>query len=89
LQDPKEYIPFLNDLRKLEPTYQKFTIDKHLKKFESALKHLNECGPEHHEECMKFIADQKLHSAALKIFPQSHPLYQVIEQQFILGINKL
>lgn len=67
----------LNDLRKLEPTYQKFTIDKHLKKYESALKHLKDCGAEHYDECLKFVADQKLHSAALKIFLPSHPLYQV------------
>jgi elongator complex protein 1 len=77
LKDPKEYIPMLNELRKLEPTYQKFTIDKHLKKYESALKHLKDCGAEHYEECLKFVADQKLHSAALKIFPPAHPLYQV------------
>lgn len=67
----------LNELRKLEPTYQKFTIDKHLKKYESALKHLKDCGPEHEEECLKFVSDQKLHAAALKIFPPAHPLYQV------------
>jgi elongator complex protein 1 len=77
LKDPKEYIPFLNDLRKLEPTYQKFTIDKHLKKYESALKHLKDCGAEHFDECMKFISDQKLHSSALKVFPSDHPLYEV------------
>jgi elongator complex protein 1 len=70
----------LNELRKLEPTYQKFTIDKHLKKYESALKHLKDCGSEHYEECLKFVADQKLHSAALKIFPPSHALYQVMSK---------
>jgi elongator complex protein 1 len=79
IQDPKEYIPMLNELRKLDPIYQKYTIDKHLKKYESALKHLKDCGPDHHDECMKFIANQKLHASALKIFNQLHPLYQVFK----------
>ncbi|XP_059486285.1 putative elongator complex protein 1 [Neocloeon triangulifer] len=81
-KDPKEYIPFLNELRKLEPAYRKFTIDKHLKKYEAALTHLKDCGPEHDDECRKFILDHKLHSAALKTFNTSHRLYQGICQEY-------
>ncbi|XP_065333711.1 elongator complex protein 1 [Cloeon dipterum] len=81
-KDPKEYIPFLNELRRLEPNYQKFTIDKHLKKFESALNHIKECGPEHYNECKKFISEHKLYSAALKVFPPSHYLYKDICKEY-------
>lgn len=39
-KDPKEYLQFLNELKKLPESYRKFRIDSHLKKFESALVHL-------------------------------------------------
>lgn len=44
LQDPKEYLPFLNMLKSLEPNYQRYTIDKHLKRYRKALTHLSKCG---------------------------------------------
>lgn len=44
LQDPKEYLPFLNMLKSLEPNYQRYTIDKHLKRYSKALQHLSKCG---------------------------------------------
>lgn len=44
LQDPKEYLPFLNMLKKLEPNYQRYTINKHLKRYKKALQHLSKCG---------------------------------------------
>lgn len=47
MQDPKEYLPFLNMLKSLEPNYQRFTIDKHLKRYRKALLHLSKCGQSH------------------------------------------
>lgn len=44
LQDPKEYLPFLNTLRKMETNYQRYTIDRHLKRYTKALGHLSKCG---------------------------------------------
>ena len=43
-KDPKEYIPFLNQLRRLETNYQRYTIDKHLKRYSKALTHICKCG---------------------------------------------
>ena len=44
MQDPREYLPFLRELRALDKYYQRFRIDDHLKRFESALKNLNLAG---------------------------------------------
>lgn len=44
MQDPKEYLSFLNMLKSLEPNYQRYTIDKHLKRYKKALLHLSKCG---------------------------------------------
>ena len=42
--DPKEFLPFLNALRKLPLNYQRFKIDSHLKRFEKAVHHIAKCG---------------------------------------------
>ncbi|RXN29143.1 elongator complex 1 isoform X1 [Labeo rohita] len=52
LMDPKEYLPFLNMLKTLEPNYQRYTIDKHLKRYRKALHHLSKCGKEHFTEVL-------------------------------------
>lgn len=43
-QDPREYLPFLRELRALQPAYQHFRIDDHLKRYPSALKNLSLAG---------------------------------------------
>ncbi|WAR00251.1 ELP1-like protein [Mya arenaria] len=77
-KDPKEYIPFLNDLRKLETNYQRFTIDKHLKRYEKALTHIVKCGPEHFQECLSLVNEHKLHTQALQLYPPSSSQYKEI-----------
>ena len=43
-KDPKEYLPFLNNLRKLPLHYQRYKIDCHLNRYEKALHHISKCG---------------------------------------------
>lgn len=43
-QDPREYLPFLRELRAFDPHYQRFRIDDHLKRHEKALRSLSEAG---------------------------------------------
>lgn len=43
-QDPKEYLPFLNNLRKMETNFQRYSIDKYLKRYNKAIQHLSLCG---------------------------------------------
>src|SRR5579863_9461892 len=43
-QDPREYLPFLRELRALEKFYQRFRIDDHLKRYKSALRNLHLAG---------------------------------------------
>jgi len=40
-QDPKEYLPFLRELRALDKDNQRFRIDDHLERWERALGHLH------------------------------------------------
>uniref|UniRef100_A0A8D3D8A8 Elongator complex protein 1 n=1 Tax=Scophthalmus maximus TaxID=52904 RepID=A0A8D3D8A8_SCOMX len=77
-KDPKEYLPFLNMLKSLEPNYQRFTIDKHLKRYRKALLHLSKCGPEHFPEALRLVREQKLYSEALRLFAANDAQYKAL-----------
>jgi elongator complex protein 1 len=43
-KDPKEYLPFLNELKSFEENYRKYKIDFHLKRYKKALDSIVKCG---------------------------------------------
>ena len=70
-KDPKEFLPFLNELKSYPEAYRKFKIDKHLKRPDSALKHIYEqciADPSYNDECLALVQDQRLYKAALALF---------------------
>ncbi|XP_060695479.1 elongator complex protein 1 [Hemiscyllium ocellatum] len=77
-KDPKEYLPFLNNLKKMETNYQRYNIDKYLKRYEKALNHLSKCGPQYFTELLNLVKDQQMYSEALKIFPVNSQEYKDI-----------
>lgn len=77
-KDPKEYLPFLNMLKSLEPNYQRFTIDKHLKRYRKALFHLSKCGREHFPEALQLVKQQKLYNEALRLFTADSAQYKAL-----------
>ncbi|NXY11277.1 ELP1 protein, partial [Pteruthius melanotis] len=81
-KDPKEYLPFLNTLRKMETNYQRYTIDRHLKRYTKALGHLSKCGPEHFSEFLNLVKDQNLYSDALKLYTSSTQEYKDISDAY-------
>ncbi|XP_017590846.1 PREDICTED: elongator complex protein 1 isoform X2 [Corvus brachyrhynchos] len=81
-KDPKEYLPFLNALQKMETNYQRYTIDRHLKRYTKALGHLSKCGPEHFSEFLNLVKDQNLYSEALKLYPSSTQEYKNISDAY-------
>ncbi|KAG9480499.1 hypothetical protein GDO78_012127 [Eleutherodactylus coqui] len=81
-KDPKEYLPFLNTLKKMETNYQRYTIDKHLKRYKKALEHLSKCGPEHFIEFLNLVKDQNLYTDALKLHPVGSSEYKAINDAY-------
>ncbi|XP_047675871.1 elongator complex protein 1 [Tachysurus fulvidraco] len=77
-KDPKDYLPFLNMLKTLEPNYQRFTIDKHLKRYKKALHHLSKCGEEHFTELLNLVKDQKLYTEALQLYATDSQQYKAL-----------
>uniref|UniRef100_A0A0K0DB17 FAT domain-containing protein n=1 Tax=Angiostrongylus cantonensis TaxID=6313 RepID=A0A0K0DB17_ANGCA len=70
-RDPKEYVPLLNELRKVEPDdYRKFRIDMVREDWKSALTHLSRLDDKWNE-AMALIREKQLYSAALIIYKNS------------------
>ncbi|RCN24728.1 hypothetical protein ANCCAN_29570, partial [Ancylostoma caninum] len=66
-RDPKEYLPLLNELRKIEPEcYRKYRIDMVRGDWQGALRHLSLVNDKW-EEAVALIRDKQLYSAALVI----------------------
>ncbi|XP_011265632.2 elongator complex protein 1 isoform X2 [Camponotus floridanus] len=89
-KDPKEYIPFLNSLRKLNDDYMKYSIDMHLKRYESALEHISRDSSKF-EECFNLVHNQKLYLKAMKLFKKGSMEYKKIARaygEFLLSKTK-
>ena len=77
-KDPKEYLPFLNNLKKMETNYQRYTIDRYLKRYKNALHHISKCGNEQFAECLQLVNEQHLFSEALQLYSVSSSEYKEI-----------
>eukprot|EP00118_Oscarella_pearsei_P010640 m.66422 g.66422 ORF g.66422 m.66422 type:complete len:1299 (+) comp35387_c1_seq2:23-3919(+) len=66
-KDPKEYLPFLNQFRAMTE-YDKYRIDKHLKRHQKALGHMSKCDPKHFPESLELIQHHGLYAEALRIY---------------------
>lgn len=79
-KDPKEYVPFLNELNKLPPAYAKFKIDCFLKRFPKAVKHISELSDDESkfDECIELVKKHSLYEAAMVAFEEKPEKYQKI-----------
>ncbi|KAL6305119.1 IkappaB kinase complex IKAP component [Sparassis latifolia] len=67
-KDPREYLPFLRELRALDHHYQRFKIDDHLKRYQKALTDLSLAGSERFDEAMLYVEKHKLYDYALSLW---------------------
>lgn len=75
-KDPKEYLPFLNELKQLDESYRKFKIDCHLKRYHKALKHIVNCGEDKFDECLKLANSENLHAEAMRLYEGQSECYR-------------
>nr|ODO03858.1 elongator complex protein 1 [Cryptococcus depauperatus CBS 7855] len=67
-KDPKEYLPFLRELRALDKWDQRFRIDDHLERRERALANLKQAGDERFDEAVQYLAKYELYDTAFKLY---------------------
>ncbi|KAI6092691.1 IkappaB kinase complex, IKAP component [Hypoxylon rubiginosum] len=65
-RDPREYLPFIQNLHQLPDLRRKFAIDDHLSRHEKALGHLQSLQA--HKEAQDYTAKHALYPAALKLY---------------------
>ncbi|KAL9224698.1 hypothetical protein vseg_000710 [Gypsophila vaccaria] len=57
-RDPKEFLPFLQELESMPPLPLQYKIDLHLRRYEKALKHIVAAGEAYHPDCMALLKSQ-------------------------------
>ncbi|KAI1487944.1 IKI3 family protein [Biscogniauxia mediterranea] len=65
-RDPREYLPFIQNLHQLPDLRRKFAIDDHLNRNERALAHLQTLQA--HKEAQDYTVKHSLYAAALKLY---------------------
>ncbi|KAG7163721.1 putative elongator complex protein 1 [Homarus americanus] len=80
-KDPKEYLPFLNELKQFEENYRKFKINVYLRRHQKALECLRD-SDDHAEECLNLIVSEKLYKEALQIFPPSSEMNKAVCERY-------
>ncbi|KAI3405514.2 ELP1 [Candida oxycetoniae] len=66
--DPKEYLPFLQNLHVQPDLQKKFLIDDYLKNYDLALHWLNEKGEDAYQEFDDYVVKHQMYKPALKIY---------------------
>lgn len=66
-KDPKEYLPFLQNLHIQEPLQKQFLVDDYLKHHEKALQWLADMGQSANDRFYKYVVDHSLYKKALAI----------------------
>ncbi|KAF2418240.1 elongator complex protein 1 [Tothia fuscella] len=65
-KDPREYLPYLQNLQELEPLRKRFTIDNDLGRYKKALSHLHEMDA--FDEIEKYAEKHELYSTAIELY---------------------
>jgi len=67
-KDPKEYVPFLRELKKMEKHFQRYKIDLYLRRYTKALYNLSLAGEKYTNEIISLIHEKKLYKEAVQIY---------------------
>lgn len=81
-KDPKEYVPYLQELKSLDPIYMKFKIHLDLKQFDKAVKKLAKGGAQYFDEAMVVVRKQRLFKQALEYFKDDPKLLNKVKVVF-------
>ncbi|KFB45399.1 AGAP003979-PA-like protein [Anopheles sinensis] len=91
-KDPKEYLPFLNELKRYDEHYRKFRIDCHLKRYDRALEHISRCeaNDERLREALELIVTHDLYTVGIECYRTSgnEQHLQKIREQYADHLRK-
>jgi elongator complex protein 1 len=79
-RDPREYLPFIQELHKMPALKRQFTIDDKLQHWEKALEHLKALNS--FDDVKNYIVKHKLYQHALKIYRHEEQHHRAITDLF-------
>lgn len=77
-KDPREYLPFLQNLQRLDPLRRQFSIDDHLGRFKKAARHL--CDLNAFEELRSYTMKHSLYRETLSFYRHDEEKFSSIMQ---------
>ncbi|KAF8845970.1 pol II transcription elongation factor [Paxillus ammoniavirescens] len=77
-KDPREYLPFLRELRAFPQFYQRFKIDDHLRRHVKALLNLHRAGPDYFQEALEYLERYQLYEEGLDIWEDNEQRQAVL-----------
>jgi elongator complex protein 1 len=81
-KDPKEYLPFLRELRALEPHDQRFRIDDHLGRRDRALRNLAAAGPTRFADASSYLSRYELYDTAFELYKDDKESLAVVHELY-------
>ncbi|KTW29713.1 hypothetical protein T552_00920 [Pneumocystis carinii B80] len=87
-KDPKEYLPFLEDLQKQSISRRCFNIDNYLERYEKALMHLIDIGDEVFDELCNYVVLHNLYKETLRKVQNNSSNYNKILELYALYLEK-
>ena len=86
-KDPREFLPYLNTLRQMDPQYMKFKIQFDLNEYEKALIEVSKADPKYFPESLAMIKKQRLYRIALRYYSEQPELLKEIKISFADYLN--
>ncbi|KAG8722224.1 hypothetical protein FRC09_006606 [Ceratobasidium sp. 395] len=86
-KDPREYLPFLRELRALDTYYQRFRINDYLSRHELALENLSLAGETRFEDAKRYTEKHHLYIKSLKLWkdhPREHAALLVLYGEWLV-----
>ncbi|XP_065088523.1 elongator complex protein 1 [Ochlerotatus camptorhynchus] len=79
-KDPKEYLPFLNELKRLDEDYRKYKIDCHLKRFGKAIENIARYRDDENKfhEALQLTIAHGLYGKAMVAYRDNEKYYRKI-----------
>ncbi|RZF38626.1 hypothetical protein LSTR_LSTR015983, partial [Laodelphax striatellus] len=82
-KDPKEYLPYLNGLKSMDPLFMRFAIDCHYKNYESALRNISKSkNSSHFSDALDLIQKTALYPLSLDLFRGDEQRYKMIAARY-------
>ena len=81
-KDPREFLPYLNSLKQMDPQYMKFKIQFDLKEFDLALLEISKADDKYFDEALSMIKKQRLYRQALRYYSEKPELAKAIKLNF-------